>query len=626
MIIYRNTKEGFIKDILNGNTSDIILENFKKHGIAGGGSSEYRSWNNSLEHMNTIISNTLMPNDVMVYIEYGIPSLNKRVDFLISGKSKDNKNTIIFIELKQWQKAEVVLEKHGIVKTALGGGLRETTHPSYQVTSYIDYMKDYSKILSNEEIRLLPCSFLHNYNESKTEPILNVIYKEILDKAPVFFRNDRLEMIKFINENISLSDDSNLFEAIDKEDRKPSKSLIDYAGGMLKGNKEFVLLDTQKVIYEECLLLSKKTNEHKKKVLIIKGGPGTGKTVLAFNLLSTMLRDGLNAKYVSKNSSLRDVFKDKVASNKDIKEFNKSRMNTLLMGSGSFIESNWNEYDCLIVDEAQRLNLKSGMFKNKGENQIKEIINSSRLPIFFVDDNQVVTSSDIGSVDAIVNVAKDINISEEQIIIMELDSQFRLNGSNGYLQWIDNALCIKETPVNILDKNEINYDFRIYDDVLNMYQNVYKLNSKNNKSRVMAGYCWDWKSKNNKTVNDIVIGNFEKQWNHNTTWSIEKNSIDQIGSIHTAQGLEFEYAGVIVGDDLDVVNGALVANFESKAKTDQTLKGLKALIKEGDSEAIKKSSDIIKNTYRVLLTRGMKGTFVYFTNKKVEKYFKELIK
>jgi hypothetical protein len=246
------------------------------------------------------------------------------------------------------------------------------------------------------------------------------------------------------------------------------------------------MIDEQKVVYETALQLAKEVERTKTKhVLIVEGGPGTGKSVLAINLLVELTNRNLVCQYVTKNAAPRNVYAHKLR-----QDFRKGHIDNLFTGSGSFINTLENEFDALIVDEAHRLNEKSGMFQNLGEHQIKEIIKASKLAIFFIDERQRVTIKDIGSTKLIEQYTKEFGAV---IIKTKLESQFRCNGSDGYLAWIDDVLQIRKTAnANYFD---MNYDFRIYSDPNKLRQEIERLNKCRNKSRIVAGYCWDWKKR-----------------------------------------------------------------------------------------------------------------------------------
>lgn len=415
-------------------------------------------------------------------------------------------------------------------------------------------------------------------------------------------------------------DDKEILYLIDHGKIKPSKSLQNAIASMIKGNPEFIMIDEQRVVYEEVIQLSEQCQKDKKKrTIICEGGPGTGKSVIAIRLLSELTQRDQFVQYVSKNLAPRQVYASKLKGS-----IRKSSVDNMFKGSGSFIEVGNNVINTLLVDEAHRLNEKSGRFSNLGENQIKEIIHSSLCSVFFIDESQRVTMKDIGSVDEIKKWAKEEN---SEVYEMKLLSQFRCNGSNGYLAWIDDVLQIRETANFNLEG--LDYDIRILDDPQEVLDLVVEKNKVNNKSRLLAGYCWQWPSKHRKdtTYHDIQIGDFGISWNldNGQAFAISENSVHEAGCIHTTQGLEFDYVGVIIGDDMRYKNGKIITDFTKRASTDQSIKGLKKLYKENKEEALNRADEIIKNTYRTLMTRGMKGCYVYCTDANLRDYMKKRI-
>ena len=255
-------------------------------------------------------------------------------------------------------------------------------------------------------------------------------------------------------------------------------------------------------------------------------------------------------------------------------------------------------------------------------NQIKEIIHSAYCSVFFIDEAQRVTMDDIGSVEQIRYWAEQEN---SEITELELVSQFRCNGSDGYLAWLDNFLEIRDTANYDLDG--IDFDIRICDTPLEVKELITEKNKVANKSRMLAGYCWDWNKKqaNNTEFHDIEIGDFGMSWNldNSTPFAIAETSVNEVGCIHTSQGLEFDYVGVIIGNDMRYEDDHVVTDFTKRARTDNSLKGIKKLYKENPDEAKRRADEIIRNTYRTLLTRGMKGCFIYCTDEKLAEHFRE---
>jgi DUF2075 family protein len=300
--------------------------------------------------------------------------------------------------------------------------------------------------------------------------------------------------------------------------------------------------------------------------------------------------------------------------------FTKSRISNLFTGSGSYTETEANSFDSLIVDEAHRLNEKSGMFQNLGENQIKEIIASAKFSVFFIDENQRVTFKDIGEKAEIRKWAEACGANVQEMV---LESQFRCNGSDGYLAWVDNVLDIRKTANPTLE--DVDYEFSVCDSPNALRDLILERNKINNRSRMVAGYCWDWVSQKAPGLMDIEIpvGNFRAKWNLQTDgnlWILKPESVTEIGCIHTCQGLELDYIGVILGPDLIVRNGILQTHADKRSKMDSSIKGYKKLLKEDAAEAQKRAAEIIKNTYRTLMTRGRKGCFVYSVDPETNRY------
>lgn len=616
MIVYQETKKQFLYDVRQDLIEEKIQEKVRKKLHKRTARNEFMSWMNSMQYMYKVMEDKRIPDDSHVAIEYRIPNSNKRVDFIISGENEQARESAVIIELKQWQQLEKVYTKEAIVKTKLQGKLVETTHPSYQAWSYVSMIEDYNEDVRRYKIRLQPCAYLHNYRLQQDDDLINSCYEHYIEKAPIFTRGDTDRLAAFIAKYIKKGNPDVLYH-IDQGRIVPSKSLQDSLTAMLKGNQEFTMIDDQKIVYERAIEIVKKKAD-KKQVYIIHGGPGTGKTVLAINMLVAILNLSKNVMYVTKNSAPRQVYRKKLADGK----YRKVYIDNLFKGSGSFVESEKDELDYLIVDEAHRLNEKTGMFQ-KGENQIKEIINAAKVSIFFVDDYQIVTTKDIGSTDEIKKwcYEYEVDIYEDTLL-----SQFRCNGSGSYLSWIDNVLEINCEATNEFDYD---YDIRICDTPDEVRNLIFEKNKINNKSRMVAGYCWNWiKEGRNKTnVYDIQIGDFEMSWNlgSSTTWAIDSESVNEIGCIHTCQGLEFDYVGVIIGEDLRYQNG-IITDFTKRAKTDQSIKGLKGLYKRDKEKALCIADRIIKNTYRTLLTRGQKGCYIYCVDEDLKNYLKERLK
>jgi DUF2075 family protein len=388
---------------------------------------------------------------------------------------------------------------------------------------------------------------------------------------------------------------------------------------MLEGLEEFVLLDDQKTVLEKIVSTATEAMVDQKQVIIVKGGPGTGKSVISINALSRLSSLRMNARYITPNAAPRTVFESKLKG-----VMSSGVIHDLFSGSGSYVGVKEDSFDVLIVDEAHRLKLRTQYAKG-GVNQIKEIIEAARTSVFFIDEAQKVTWKDIGEINSIVQFAAETGA---QVQYLELTSQFRCSGSDDYMVWLDNALGVKIDSESYFSPER--FDFRIVDSPTELHNLIKEKNLENNKSRVVAGYCWDWVSKKNPNELDIKFPEFgfAAEWNLdrvNQAWIIHPDSVKEIGCIHTCQGLELDYVGVIVGPDLVFDAGELLTIPEARARTDKSLHGYKKEMKENPVLASQKADEIIRNTYRTLMSRGMKGCYVYFTDHAASEHFKQLL-
>ena len=616
MLAYLATKDQFLLDapIIEDKVKDEVKRRLG-HSV---GEAEYVSWRNSLGNAMYHAMNTAdIPGDAGVAVEYRVNGRAFRIDFMLSGKNSAGKESLVIIELKQWTDIEFSdLGEH--VRTYLGGGLRDAPHPSYQAWSYMSHLKMYNEYIYETDVAVSACAYLHNCSDPKV--VNSSRYEEKLREVPVFIKGQGSELRSMIQANISVGTGTALLERIDSAVIRPSQQLADAVGSMLKGHEEFVLLDEQKTVLEKIVKATNDSLTGQKQVIVINGGPGTGKSVISINALARLTGQRLNARYVTPNAAPRAVFESKLK-----KIFGKADIRSLFSGSGSFTETSAESFDALIVDEAHRLKMKSGMFKNLGENQVKEIIKSAHTSVFFIDEAQKVTWSDVGE---ILMIEEQAGLAGAVVERFELTSQFRCSGSDDYMAWLDETLGIHADTAHYFSRNK--FDFQIFDSPVELHRTIKEKNKGNNKSRVVAGYCWDWISKNNPNLSDITIDEFgyKATWNltsDGSEWIISPKSVDEVGCIHTCQGLEVDYVGVIIGKDLIAINGVLVTDPSARAKTDKSLAGYKKELKEDPISAQIKADEIIRNTYRTLMSRGMKGCYVYFVDPATAEHFKKLL-
>ncbi len=612
VLAYLASKEQFLKDAPT--IEDIVASEVKKNLFISVGNSEYQSWRNSLGNaMSHVMLDPGIPADAAVAIEYRLNGRKFRIDFLIAGQDDAGHESIVIVELKQWTDiAYSDLRSH--VRTFIGGGLRDERHPSYQAWSYASHLKQYNEYVYSNDLEVNACAYLHNCVND--EVISDARFADDLEKAPVFIKGEIEGIQELIRSKIEKGVGTELLKRVDASPVRPSKQLAEAVGSMLGGIEEFVLLDDQKTVLETIINTSVKSMVEKKQVIIIKGGPGTGKSVISINALSRVTSLRMNARYITPNAAPRAVFESKLQG-----VIPNGEIHDLFSGSAAYAGIKPDSFDVLIVDEAHRLKLRS-QYSKGGVNQIKEIIEAARTSVFFIDEAQKVTWQDIGEISAIEDFARSL---DAEIQHLELSSQFRCGGSDDYMVWLDNALGVQVDSESYFSPGK--FEFRIVDSPSELHSMIKEKNATNNKSRVVAGYCWDWISKSNRSEFDIQFPEFgfQAEWNlasQGGEWIIHKGSVEEIGCIHTCQGLELDYVGVIVGPDLIFEAGKLQTDPSARAKTDRSLHGYKKEFKVDPESASNKADEIIRNTYRTLMSRGMKGCYVYFTDEVTAKYFK----
>ncbi len=616
MIIYEDTIGNFSNDVILNTISDKLYDSLRSNHLSGGSESEINSWNNSLQFMKNVLDTPDIPRDCSVAIEYNIPQTSKRVDFMILGQDDEHTDHVVIVELKQWAKVEKVNDtfRHSVMSDLRSH--EPVAHPSYQAYTYKSLIMNYGGAEDLKADSLNPCAYLHNMSDNYRHVLEDSIYSEWTSEAPVFLKSDVLKLRSFINRYVKArSADDRLLYKIDYGRIKPTKCLQDSIDSMLCGNKEFEMIDEQAVAYDFIMnAIKSSAKDQKKHVIIIQGGPGTGKSVLAVNVLADSISKlGYNASYITKNSAPRNCYQALLAKG------NSKKMVDLKLAFRSphslpFVPENG--IDVGIFDEAHRMQKKPYMYK--GDDMLRDAISAARVSVFFVDEDQRITTNDCYTIDLIQQYAREAGAVLETKEPFVLQSQFRCNGSDGYIAFLDDVLELRKTANVTLDKND--FDFRVFDKPEMMREALRIYNSERNKARMCAGYCYDWNVKNNRGDWDIVIEEFQAKWNlqNDSIFAINPESFDQVGCIHTVQGMEFDYIGVIIGRDMIYRDGHVCTDRSAISKDDKTSK-----IKQCKDEAL--ADRLIRNTYKVLLTRGQKGCFVYCEDDALKEYLRSRI-
>ncbi len=613
MLAYNKTYDGFCHDINSGQ----IVPQIQKALHRDFSQSEKKAFRNSLSSVKNALSNVSIPSGAQVGLELNVPLTNKRIDFVIAGEDNEHHKNVVIVELKQWERVQ-----HTDMSDIVLLGKEERVHPSWQAFSYGTTITNFNEYVEENPVNVFTCCFLHDYQTAFTDEIKNDVYSEGLGKAPAFISDEWIRFAKFIGSKIQHASDVNLLYEISNGRIKPSKFLVNCLSDSLRGNNKVELIGQQRIAFSNLKKEIKHalaTNE--RKVIIVKGGAGTGKSLIALHLLGELHRQGRTAFYVAKSSYIKESYYKMLT--RDIPDYKILR--TLFRGSGDFHKENFNmdkQFDCLIVDEAHRLTEKTKVsFMFYGNNQIQEIIHASKVSVFFIDETQQIDIKDFGTIDNIKAAAR----AEKADIIEDdkyvLKSQFRCNGSDEYINWVEGILYNKALePMT----QRMDYEIQLFDDLPAMHEAIRKKNEEcDNPCRLLSGDVFPWISMKDKTLIDINIGDFHAQWNKSKAFAVDPKSIDEVGCIHTSQGMEFEYVGLIIGDDLLYRNGRIVTDYTKHPEGSGEFKRPHQRKPKSEDAAI--LDRIIRNTYKVLFTRGQKGLFLYVMDPALKIYLRNEI-
>ena len=646
-VVYNESQNQFIQDVdsyaflgkMMAKANDLDLKV---------SSSEQVSWINNAPKIKELLQESGI-KDSYVTFEYLVPYRNSRIDCMIYGSDASDYGNVVHIELKQWSNNSVKpdnvdanfhVKEDGIddedenykVHALTGGSYELKPHPSQQVRGYDNYLTGFIEVLSTKEIGIKGMAYCYNYYRHpprKNTPtvLYDDKYQNLLKEYRTYSKDELREIANEIKEKLCHGNGFSVFNKMMTSSIRNSKKLLEAASKMVEeGNYEyFSLIDEQITAKNSIMDAIKKMERKKKSVIIVKGGPGTGKTVIALSILAELASDKnkqYNIHYATKSKPLLEGVRHQL----------KPDARPLFSNVLQFIPANFNsnDLDVLLVDEAHRITLSPNHQYTKPENRtnmtmVDTLINCAKVTVFFIDDKQAIRSQEIGSTAMIRNAASNFGAS---IYETELYSQFRCNGSDNYLNWLDQIMYNKQITSHFKSEE---FDFKIFDNPQDLYNAIKEQNDKDGQTaRLCAGFCWPWSDKtdeNGDLLKEVKIGSFAMPWETKDTikprpkgyvqwyeWAYKPEGIKQVGCIYTAQGFEFDYIGVIVGKDLRYDKNTGVLYTDINATKDPTLKRSK----EG-------FDDYVRNIYRVLMSRGMKGCYVYFCDNDVAEYFQQMM-
>ncbi|MFJ8935416.1 DNA/RNA helicase domain-containing protein [Streptomyces sp. NPDC102365] len=579
--------------------------------------SEAKSWQMSIPALLNVLLEAEL-DDVHVLFEYQLPLTSKRADAVLAGvHPRTGAPSYVVVELKQW--ADAAADDDDALLCRLDSYARPVLNPIEQVRGYCDYLVSFNGALSSHPERVAGAAYLHNATEFGISGLYNV---EQSERGRLFSEERRGEFIAFLKSRLGPASGAVAADELLAGKIGPSKQLIAVAAREVRNREEFVLLDEQRVAYEVVMrALNRAARADHKEVVVITGGPGTGKSVIALSLLGELYRQGRSALHATGSASFTKTMR-KVAGAR------KREVQDLFKYFNSFMTAERNGLDALICDEAHRIRKTSANRYTRAEHrtgkaQVEELIDAARVPVFLLDEHQVVRPGEMGTVNQIRDVAAAKNLSFQEI---SLDSQFRCGGSDAYLRWVVRLLGL-ETGGPVTWDPDDRMQLLVAESPQEMEAFLQERRAENYSARISAGYCWRWTTKyppGEPLPTDVVVGDWARPWNvfgergvagapPAALWATDPAGFGQVGCVYTAQGFEYDWSGVILGPDLVWRDDQWV--IERTASKDPVF------TKATPDKVI---GELVRNTYKVLLTRGMVGTVIYSTDAETRAKLREL--
>ncbi|MDL2060067.1 DUF2075 domain-containing protein [Mesosutterella sp. AGMB02718] len=696
-VVYHNSLGRFRADMRDPHLIPLMLADIFRSGAPLSPeeaqrtrTSEFRSWSNSLGYVEKALAMGALPDDCGVLLEYRLPRTSRRVDVIVTGHDEKGAANFVIIELKQWSSARPLPEDPGLVETRVGGRDRVLTHPSLQASSYERFLRSMCAPVYEGKIRPRACAYLHNdYTDkaSLSAPPNDVYVRQ----APLFDARDQSRLAGYLKRAVGAGRGRAISWELLNGRLTPSPRLIEEVGRLFSKTKRegFVLIEDQYVAYRRILTQAKLTVERDceafekpegqrrfaRKAIIVEGGPGTGKSVVALTVFAELLRSlssdsfARNIRFVSPTASYRNALLAVLKGVKPSERFESLRragdVNCFFRGATTFFKPESRsdsgpgfdpaliapDYSVLVVDEAHRLNTRTNMYR--GSSMVQDVIRAAAVCVFFLDEEQSLRPVDEGSVERIREVAS--HYGAEVVGPLRLEAQFRCQGAEGFLNWLSDALQMPRrsgATANEEGWDRSAFDFDVLDDPRELVRWVEDINAKLpaghslqkggvlEGARLLAGYAWDWSPEGvnpDAQVNDVEVHDHEGRvavslpWNSrksSTEWAILDSTRGQVGCVHTCQGLEFDYVGVLIGRDLryDPVKKEVFADYDSfkDSAGKAGLFGSGCGLKGAEKRRLRSGLVLkyVQRCYRVLLSRGIRGARVYCEDKALSDYLK----
>jgi hypothetical protein len=626
----------FLDDVAQDRLVELLTTRMTESGGTEPSKGERTSWSRSLAALASVLRRPEL-DGAQVFVELYMPLNNQRCDVLLTGRSPEGPTAVV-IELKQW----TFVHKSHLPDHVLEGGARSRVHPSIQVRDYVETLRHYHSAFTGagEPIRLDGAAYLHEMDVPNAAHLRDPLFGGFHHSYPIFVRTEVAAFARWLCERLVPGPGVAVAERVRAGRPMPSPKLLDMVVETVRNTHEWRLLDQQKTAFfqiRHAVIMARETG--RKQVIIVRGGPGTGKSVIAIQLLAEAARQKWAVAHATGTKAFQTVlqaitaeFADaKLKSIHNVKTKKALPVKHLFTTFAEVARSGVTTPNCLdltVCDEAHRLweyrqsKFGTRVIRLSDRPMVQELIDASRVTVFFLDDNQSVRSGEIGHSDLIVDHAAVMGVPCQRF---ELDAQFRCAGSESYVHWVDGVLSLR-AGLDVAWRDHEVYSVKIWDDMSSMDAHLRRLGEQGQRCRLVAGFCWRWSKPDGlgqlpRDMKDARFGSWTAPWivkgeqnaeplQHRYYWWASKeldpgtnrHSYDQVGSIYSAQGFEFDAVGVIWAEDLVRRGGQWVAQIEKNKDS-----GLKDELRKSGESAVAK----LINVYRVLLTRGMRETHLF---------------